>query len=210
MPVATPEWDYAELPRRYWTHSGVPQLHVEGLRRIAEPDDADERAAKWWRALIAVGKALDSNGIVALLGNRGCGKTQIASKIIQDNCLRRRVPSIYRRLGDVYGDIRAAYNIRGLSEASILDRLARYGLLVLDECHERAGSDFEARTLARLIDSRYTVMKPTLLISNEMPDAFTESMGPSVADRLRENGKVIVCRWTSFREPQDSVIGMIE
>ena len=212
MRVPTPDYDPAELPMRYWQHSGVPRRHAEALDAIVNPtsEPQDDRHAKWQRALEAVRQGIGGNGIVALLGGRGTGKTQLAGALIREWCLTRGIPALYRRLGDVYGSIRATFSAKEISEESIMARLSRAGLLVLDECHERAGSDFESRVLTRLVDDRYAARKPTLLISNELPDAFAESIGSSIADRLREDGKIIVCQWPSFRAKLSSIVQTIE
>ena len=211
LPPREPEWDNSDLPRRYWDNSGVTDLHREQIEAIEAIQPGDERQEKWLRAFHAVREALNSGGIVALLGPRGCGKTQIAAKLLKESCLAEKVPALYRRAGDIFREIRSSFNSRSTTESSILDRLTRIPILVIDEAQERAGTEFESGILTCLIDSRYTSRKSTLLISNETPDALAESIGSSVADRLRESGKVIVCRWKSFRQKHGGgVIQIIE
>ena len=55
------------------------------------------------------------------------------------------------------------------------------------------------RMLTRLIDKRYAAELSTVLITNETAKQFVERVGPSVADRIRDDGQMVVCEWKSLR-----------
>ena len=69
--------------------------------------------------------------------------------------------------------------------------MRRVGLLVLDEIHEIAGSEWELRELVSLMDARYREERDTLLIGNATRDALSDLLGPSIVSRMRETGGVI-------------------
>jgi len=72
-------------------------------------------------------------------------------------------------------------------------------MLVLDECHEISGTEWQGRILTLLIDGRYRERRDTILITNHAQEAFLASVGESVADRIAECGFFIQCDWPSFR-----------
>jgi DNA replication protein DnaC len=173
--------------------SGMPLRHM-----LACDDKELGEHSQWLAALNAMNEAIDGGWIVALLGKRGTGKTQMAVRsgvgqiILADKSVR------YLKLADLFRQLRDAMGSRA-SEQATIHRYATPWLLILDEAHERTGSDFEDRTLTDLIDKRYDRMLPTVFVSNQKPDAFQKSVGVSIVSRMQEAGTVIECTWESFR-----------
>lgn len=144
--------------------------------------------------------------LIALVGERGTGKTQLALIAAYESILQLGRPVMYTRALEVFSELRRAYNEDGLSEAAQIERFVRPQLLIVDEAHERGGSPFEDRLLGHLIDRRYGAgVSDTLLISNERPEDFAASMGSSIVDRIRECGDIVECEWPSFRDKAVSV-----
>jgi len=142
---------------------------------------------------------LGTGALVALVGNRGNGKTTIGCRLLREAALRGRSVR-YTTAMEVFFDLRATYRDGAReNERDVVTRLAGYDLLVVDELHERAESAWETRTLVHLIDRRYRDMRDTVLVANLTPEALADSLGPSFADRLRETGWVETCDWPSFR-----------
>lgn len=122
----------------------------------------------------------------------------MAVELIRHGCWNLR-SCLYAKTLDFFLDLRGTYQKDAESEGTALDRFMRPDLLVLDEAGVRGETDFENRMLTHLIDHRYDGIKDTLLISNQRPDEFAKSIGPSISDRLRECGGIIECTWSSFR-----------
>lgn len=146
--------------------------------------------------------------MVALLGIRGNGKTQLAIALIRAACEAGRSGRYVKRL-DLSRAIRRTFAApaagRGRAvetEADVIDELAGVGLLVIDEVHQSGESDFDANVLVNLIDRRYDAMKSTILVTNHQTrEDFSKAVGDSIVSRLHETGEVIVCDWPSYRRP---------
>jgi len=142
---------------------------------------------------------LDEPAMIALVGQRGTGKTHAASATVNGFCLAGR-SAMYTRATDVYLAVRETFrNSGGASEAEILRRYTRPALLVVDEIQIGAGSEWEGNTLTHIIDERYASLRSTILIANLTPEDFVKRIGDSIASRLQETGGIVLCTWPSFR-----------
>jgi DNA replication protein DnaC len=180
---------------------------VEGFRRrVARAQIPERHAGKELdphpeqSALLDNLKANLGRGyLVALLGIRGAGKTQVAVEVIRENATMRR-ESRYVKAMDLIVRFREAFRKDGPSEREVLEEFIRPDLLVIDAMEERGQTDFEDRMISHLIDRRYDGCLDTILISNQTREAFGESIGKSAISRLIETGKVFECNWESFRK----------
>ncbi|MFQ5502381.1 MAG: ATP-binding protein [Phycisphaerae bacterium] len=143
--------------------------------------------------------AIGSGFLIALLGKRGTGKTQLALHAAAVCAVNGRSIK-YVRAMDVFLRIRETYADPDLTEIAVVDEFCSPQLLVVDEVQERGDTEFEGRILNYLIDRRYGDMTDTLVVGNLTGEAFHESLGSSITDRLRETGGIIECNWDSFRE----------
>lgn len=171
--------------------AGLPELHA---RRAGVSE-----GGPWSEALAQTLTKLETGGIVALLGPRGTGKTQIAVEAVR-HFARYGSPGKYRKATDLFREFRSCFKEGGPDESALFNGYVELGCLVIDEAHRRGHSPWENVTLTDLIDHRYDARKPTLLISNETRADFGEAIGPSVVSRMHEVGLVIECKWPSFRE----------
>lgn len=171
--------------------SNLPLRHVLAMDGL-EPTGAWQTAQQRLRASVARG------GIIALLGIRGTGKTQMAVDMALVQVLnRQRV--CYRKSADLFREIRAAMKAERKAEDELIRRCVAYSLLIVDEAHERGESDFENRVLTGIVDGRYDRMLPLIFIANQTREEFARAMGPSIVSRMHECGEVIECNWASFR-----------
>ncbi|MBU6149812.1 MAG: ATP-binding protein [Chloroflexi bacterium] len=145
---------------------------------------------------------IHGNGIVAMIGPRGTGKTQIATwaaeyfvdYVNESGGFRTDTPVFYTTAIELFTTLRADQH-----NPQTANRFVQYPLLVIDEIQERGETDFEDRMLTQIIDRRYANMRPTLIIGNLKPDQLASSLGRSIVDRIRETGKVIVVDGQSYR-----------
>jgi DNA replication protein DnaC len=180
---------------RDWRHSravgkrtGWPEKYLQAIK---EPPHGTE----WLAAYDLAKERIKANGIVVLYGKRGGGKTRMAAELavmVGSSC--------YRTAMRFFLEVRSTFRKESeRSEMDIIDDLAKADLLILDEIQERGDTAFEDRLLTHLIDARYAAMKPTVLIANLAKSDLAESLGKSIVDRARENGKSIEFTWPSYR-----------
>ena len=141
-----------------------------------------------------------------LRGCPGTGKNHLATAITRHllarghSVLNATAHELIRRIRDTWrhvpGDSAAS------TETTLLREFAALDLLIIDE----AGRTYASRSSAEpielfnLIDARYRLMKPTLVLSNLDRDGLREALGAAAYDRLREGGgQVLNFDWDSHR-----------
>jgi DNA replication protein DnaC len=188
---------HGEMRKRAWFAAGCPRKHVE---RTLWPED---RAPQWTKALAWAMNNVERGSIIALVGGRGTGKTQIAVECCRKLTLMAgSIPArvSYCRTQEVFSAIRECYGAKPTRrEADVVAEFVSPRLLILDEAHDRAHSEFETRMLNLILDKRYGELAPTVIIANATPDEFRGQIGESVFDRISETGGILACEWPSFR-----------
>lgn len=160
---------------------------------------SDFSGAEWKSTLDRLTVKLGTGFIVALIGLRGVGKTQIGCELIRGNTKRCR-PSLFASAMDIFLSIKSSYRRdASTDERAIVEEFCKPWLLVVDEIQERAESPWEDRILTHIINRRYNDEKDTLLIGNITKDEFCKSMGSSIVSRLNETGGLISCEWEGYR-----------
>lgn len=196
-PVSIGQHEREEEAVRSWEASGFPKRHRRACRciRLDEGPFLDALNRVW-------AACVDPKGsIVAMLGDRGRGKTQAAALVAHRFAHELHRTVRYSRLADLFAAIKHdVYGGAGGSEATVLRSMSRIGLLVLDEVQERGETDWEDKMLARIIDHRYGEMVPTLLIANSTVQAFGDAVGASVRSRIMETGTIVSCEWGNYRQ----------
>jgi DNA replication protein DnaC len=174
----------------------LPARHAQ--KKIDVEAMGDHPWAKTYRSIIA---RLGSNPDVTilLLGPSGPGKTQVAVEATRWWCAEQKASALYTTAEDAIVGIRDAMKDKYSTETKSIGSLTSVGLLVVDECDKRYGTKWGDAKFTRILDTRYRDMKPTILIANVLPKTFSESVGPSITDRIRETGVIIECTWASFR-----------
>ncbi len=193
-PLRTPEQiaegKRQELAGDLLRRSGVDKRHLD--RVFADLAKHSGWLAGYEKAIDKVGE----RGIVILIGDRGNGKTQCAAEIIKYYCVA----------GNYCKYIRARELNNVLLDSQVDNERCRAVqgfvtpfLLVIDEFQERFPTDFGFRNMSLILDKRYGSMKPTIIIANCTEAAILDILGPSVVDRAKEGGGLLVFSWKSFR-----------
>lgn len=195
------------IAKANWETEKVAILRACGLGRRHQ-ERIESTSAAWDAAAtkIVLRLANPKGSLIFLCGNRGNGKTQLAATAIRHYLEDVHVPMregrpLYERAMGFYLEIRAAFKSQSQrTELAALMPFIKAGLLVLDEIHVRGETDWENKLLTHMVDCRYADCRHTILISNLKAAEMVASVGPSIADRLRETGGIIECNWPSFRE----------
>lgn len=155
--------------------------------------------------------------IVALVGERGTGKTTIAAQMIiarawadWEAIIRDRVSGAYwtwtpyRKLADLISRYKPLYADYGTRSAEELESgraaYCRAPFAVIDELHDCEDIKLRDRLLTDILDRRYSAMRDTLLISNQSVQQFKDTTNDSILSRISEHGSIIPCAWGSWRE----------
>lgn len=158
-------------------------------------------AGKWGEKLTSLAKLRGTGFLVSLLGDRWTGKTMMACRLARHHIgTNPNFTALYIRAAEFFIAIKDSYRQDGPSESTQIHRFCDPEFLVIDELNERSDTRWEDMMLTLLIDKRYADMKDTLVISNHKPEAFKESVGPSIYRRLIQTGGQIVCDWPIFRD----------
>ena len=164
--------------------------------------------SKWMEAYKTADDKLARGGIICLIGPRGTGKTQLAYYLVKA-FFRKNSASMWRYRDidnkaywtalDFFMAIKNTYDKNDVSEIDIIKGISRFPILVIDEIQVRSETAWENSMITHMIDNRYRSMNNTILISNQTKSAFIDSVGSSIADRIRETGGIIEMKWKSFR-----------
>jgi DNA replication protein DnaC len=178
--------------------AGYPKRHIANLGKMEGPG-------------MAVAKELaprlcerGSDGLMFLIGDRGPGKTQIATWFAAERIRLGAGPGKYRKALNLWQEIRAAWkDSSDVTEEQVVSKYGRASFLVIDEGQERGDTESDRqwcdRMFTHLIDQRYDAMLPTLIIANLSPERFEATIPASIRSRATEAGGVKVCDWPSYR-----------
>ena len=170
--------------------TGMPKRYRSAWDR---PQDA-----QWTDDFRKVMEKVRAGGIVALIGNRGTGKTRLAAESVRDFSPAK---STYTTAMSLFLRIRASFGKKGgETEEQIVKEMAQSTLLVIDEIQERGNTAWEDRLLTHILDKRYGAMTPTIIIANLDAAALTECLGASISSRINETGGIITITGKSHRD----------
>jgi DNA replication protein DnaC len=169
--------------------SGIPKKHLKPCELSGE---------KWLAVSERLNARKGSGFIIALLGDRGCGKTRLAAELAHSMAMLGKSVK-YATAMEFFLDIKSTFDHGKVNEKEVIGMYARPSLLILDEMQERGETSWEDRLITHVVDRRYGAEKDTLLISNQTREAFESSVGNSVSSRIVETGGILFCDWASYR-----------
>lgn len=160
---------------------------------------------------------MTGNGaIVALVGERGLGKTSLAAQFalsvawrnheeaIKGTGPRRIEAVIYKKCAKLIARYKPLFADFGSIETeSLLESLEylckQQEYLVIDEVHDCGDMRHTGKVLTDMIDRRYSSCRDTILIANQTGADFAATIGDSILSRLNEHGAILECKWPSYR-----------
>jgi len=193
----------AEEFRRRQQEGRIKTLLAEAHAPLRQLNQTQlDRQGEWAAAEAKINGNLGSGFLVALIGTRGSGKTQLAVETMRVNADQGK-RSRYGTATEFFIEIKSTYDRQtSRTEKEVLEEFSKPSLLVLDEIGRRSESEWENRLLFELLNRRYNALKDTLLISNQSPEEFANSIGSSLISRMIETGGLINCTWPSYRQPE--------
>lgn len=153
--------------------------------------------------------AFDGGGGLWLVGPPGTGKTHLGSAMVNHVIRERRAQAcihsgreIVRMLRASWGQHSSAssgWGDRPMSEEEVIEHLGTAALLVIDEIGAGMGTDAERAQLFEVIDLRYKLRRPTIVLSNLVPSDMKAVLGERSYSRLRERSRLLRCDWEDYR-----------
>ncbi len=190
-----------------WEKSKATKGSIEKLIAAGYPLRAVETLGNMYGPGLDAAKELSRQGheLLFLIGDRGPGKTQIATYLAQARIIDGRSCGFYRKALDLWGEIRASWRSDSKqSEAEVISKYRKTPFLVIDEAQERGDTDADRqwcdRTLAHLLDHRYDSRLATVIVANLSEQSFDATIPASVRSRASESGGVKLCDWASYRK----------
>jgi DNA replication protein DnaC len=175
----------SQPPSDEWAASVRTGLDVAYRRFWKRPEDEE-----WNSRFRRIKSRLkNDHAMIAMIGNKGTGKTQLAAEIVKDlwpnTATYTTATALFLRIQDTFK--------KAVSETQndIVRELWRTPLLVIDELQGRAQTAWEDRLLTEILDKRYGNERPTILISNLTEEELTASLGHSIVDRMHQTGGII-------------------
>lgn len=185
-----------ETPASRWAACGIDNRSRAVAEQLGSTPD-EQRTTAWWLTFERLRAALGTGMLVGLVGPFGSGKTVMAAMLLRAACDAAMKRPTFTTAPAMFRALHAARD-EGREDAIISD-YRRMSLLIIDEAHERANTDYEDRRLGEIINLRYGRSLDTVLVTNMQPAEFAKQIGGAVVDRMRQCGGIIPCNWPSFR-----------
>ena len=135
-----------------------------------------------------------------LIGPPGTGKTHLGAAMVHACIAVRQHDAWITTPREIVRDLRATWRRDSdATEDGLIRAFGAVPLLVLDEVGVGFGTDGELTQLFEVIDRRYQMRRPTVLISNLAAKDLRAVIGDRIFDRMREAAQVLVCDWPSHR-----------
>lgn len=129
-----------------------------------------------------------------LLGAVGNGKTHLAAAILKE------FGGTYRKAAEIVSEYQSSKSFSAnLREKDLMDMYGRSKLLVIDEIGRSNSENDEKYMIYALLNARYEMRKPSVLISNFYNKDFAMFTGEAVTDRLNEQAITIEFKGDSYR-----------
>lgn len=148
---------------------------------------------------------LPSSTGLLLLGPPGTGKDHLMAAAIAA-AVERKMRVAWRNGMDLFGEVRDRMS-EEQDERTFVANLVRPDVLAISDPLPPFGdlTQFQAATLFRVIDGRYSRNKPTWATMNVASKKEAEQrLGSQIVDRLTHGAVVVKCNWESYRKAFDA------
>jgi DNA replication protein DnaC len=175
--------EYRQIEKRgRLLRAGFGNRHIDCEVARFVPADAGR---KTWEAVKA-------GSCVALVGESGRGKTQLACELCRAWIARNAEGQpLYVTAARMMEVLKRSWGGEG---ADPRDAWRKTPLLVIDDLHLRYNRETWEIEVGDLLDSRYYDAKATVLIANLTESDFTKSVGVRIASRINQGGGIFEVR----------------
>lgn len=165
----------------YMIYAGKAQATVvQNLRYFAEN--------------FAAAKEKNIHGI--LTGSTGTGKTHLSAAVINE-LIKKGYTAVFATMSEITNAIKSSFNDKTQSKQAIIKRFVEIDLLVIDEA-AITNKDFDRDEIFDIINQRYALKHPTLVITNIIDDLKTK-LGYRIVSRMQQGKFIQIFNWDDFR-----------
>lgn len=141
-------------------------------------------------------RAQENNVHGILTGATGTGKTHLASAVINE-LINNGYTAVFATMSDITNSLKSAFTDKGKSKKSIADQFVDIDLLIIDEAGI-SNSNFDRDEIFDIINRRYSLKRPTLLITNIIDD-LKKVLGHRIVSRVQQGKFIQVFNWDDYR-----------
>lgn len=182
--------------------SGIPErFRDRNLENYIATTEGPRRALAFAKAYAEnFDKVLQSGRCAIFCGKPGTGKTHLAIGIGQ-SVMQRSLIAHFTTVQRAFRRVKDSFRKDSTeSESDVIRLLIAPDLLILDEIGVQYGTEFERNLIFDILNERYEKRRPTLLLSNLVPEEVKAFLGERVYDRMREDGgQCVPFDWESHR-----------
>lgn len=122
-----------------------------------------------------------------LAGTYGCGKTHLASAIL-NNLISKNVPCMYVVVPELLNSLRIGFNDKAMFKSTTekIELSKKVNVLMLDDLGAENSTDWAKEQLYLLINARYEHQLTTIITTNLVSQELFEQLGERIMSRIIE------------------------
>lgn len=134
-----------------------------------------------------------------MLGEPGTGKTHLSCGLVR-HVVEKGGTAIYTTAAGMMQRIKATFGEHATETTEqAIAAFTSCDMLAIDEIGRQVSTEYSMTTFFEILNARYNNRRPVVLASNMDRVQFSEFVGPSILDRLREDGTMMIFDWASTR-----------
>jgi DNA replication protein DnaC len=141
---------------------------------------------------------LDTPGELFLRGETGCGKTHLASALVNRFCERLQAAR-FVTAAEFFCELQSTFDAKGHTKMDFRRRYQQYPLLVIDEFEVRSNSKWENMILRDIINTRHGNLRATIFATNLQYENLEDRLPGPVRSRIDQRGGVVDFEWADLR-----------
>jgi len=196
----------ARASNRLISSSGIPAKFANATfenYKMGEGGERQEKAVRVCQSYVDnFPVCLKTGASLVMMGNVGNGKTHLACAMVKEIGHRHGASTTYITAARMYRAIKETYGGKdaGAKEQDVINAFVCRDLLVIDELGISHNSQTEKVLMYDIINGRYELDRPTVIITNMQTKAQLEEwLTKPVYDRLTERGRAVLFDWDSYR-----------